>query len=51
MTENSVKQMHHQFRQRLGAAIRAEAERTVGPNPSEVDEEIRYLMSLFEELT
>jgi len=50
MTENAVKQMHHQFRQRLGLAIRAEVERTVGPDPAQVDEEIRYLMSLFGEL-
>lgn len=50
MTENAVKQMHHQFRHRLGAAIRAEVERTVGPDPAEVEAEIRYLMSVFDEL-
>ena len=51
ITENAVKQMHHQFRRRFGESIRAEVERTVGPDPAVVDEEIRYLMSLFGVLT
>ncbi|MCC7375739.1 MAG: hypothetical protein IT581_13865 [Verrucomicrobiales bacterium] len=51
MTENAVKQMHHQFRQRLGAAIRAEVERTVGPDPGELEGELRYLLSLFGDLS
>lgn len=51
MTENSVKQMHHQFRRRFALLLRAEVERTVGPEPGEVEDELRYLMSLFGDLT
>lgn len=49
MSEDAVKQMHFQFRQRLAEAIRGEVARTVGPDPADVADEIRYLVSLFSE--
>jgi hypothetical protein len=45
LTESAVKSAVHRLRQRHRALLRAEIARTVG-NESEIDEEIRYLISV-----
>jgi DNA-directed RNA polymerase specialized sigma24 family protein len=48
MTEPTFRVNHLRFRQRFGEAIRDEVKKVVGDDENEVNEEIRYLMSLFE---
>jgi len=48
MSEPTFRVNHLRFRQRFGAAIREEIKKVVGEDENEVNEEIRYLMSLFE---
>jgi RNA polymerase sigma factor (sigma-70 family) len=48
ISDGAFRVSHLRFRQRLGEAIRQEVQNTVGDNEAEVNEEIRYLMSLFE---
>lgn len=50
MSEGAVRKMHHDFRHRLGAAIREQVAQTVGSDPAEIEDELRYLQSLFTEL-
>jgi DNA-directed RNA polymerase specialized sigma24 family protein len=47
MLENTFKQAHFRFRERLARDLWDEVSRMSGPNEVEVREEIRYLMSLF----
>jgi len=47
MSENTFKQAHFRFRERLARDLWNEVSRMSGPDEGEVREEIRYLMSLF----
>lgn len=49
MSENTFKQAHFRFRERLARDLWDEVSRISGPNEGEVRDEIRYLMSLFAE--
>ncbi len=48
LTAGTFKVNHHRFRERFGQAIREVVKNAVGDDKDEVNEEIRYLMSLFE---
>jgi DNA-directed RNA polymerase specialized sigma24 family protein len=48
MTEPTFRVSHLRFRQRFGEAIRDEVKSAVGDDENEVNEELRYLMTLFE---
>lgn len=50
MSDGAFRVSHLRFRQRFGEAIRAEIRNLVGDDENEVNEEIRYLMSLLERL-
>ena len=50
LSEEAFRVSHLRFRQRFGEALRQEVQNYAGDDDREVDEEIRYLMSLFARL-
>jgi RNA polymerase sigma factor (sigma-70 family) len=48
ISEDTFRVNHHRFRRRFGEAIREVVKGAVGEDENEVNEELRYLMSLFE---
>jgi RNA polymerase sigma factor (sigma-70 family) len=47
VSEGAFRVAYHRFRKRFLAALRKEVGKLVGPNPDEIDTEIKYLMTLF----
>ena len=47
MKENAFKQAYDRFKKSLRANLRQEVSKLVGPDPKDIDDEIRYLMSVF----